>query len=375
MRASERGARARGRLWAYRAALSLATIVASLGLLEVGGRIFLKLRPSYAVLYLEPDPRVGWKQVPRFHYRWTGLDPYLREFDVEVRINSLGFRDLERDEAKPEGTVRVALLGDSMVEAIQVPFEKTAGQLLERKLERRGGHCEVLNFGISNYSVGQYLLVWEAYVERFRPDSVFALVMPIQMDRSERAILRSRFGSQTLEVRPVFGVVDGALVRRPARDYERFVEVQREVLEREFGGRRLRPRSRSLLGWLWDRWRPRSQLRMPPTPPPSAPASSWRVNSLILEELARAVASAGARFAVVDASLPGPGGTSQKLEAFSQRVGIGYVPLYRTLVESWQSGRATSWRTDSHFNERGNELFADAMFEWLERENASSCWR
>jgi hypothetical protein len=51
-----------------------------------------------------------------------------------VQTNAHGFRDLAREIQKPERVIRIALLGDSFVEAIQVPFNKTAGHLLEQKL-------------------------------------------------------------------------------------------------------------------------------------------------------------------------------------------------------------------------------------------------
>src|SRR5271166_3750959 len=42
-----------------------------------------------------------------------------------IRINELGFRDKERRYDKPADTVRIAVLGNSWTEALQVPIEKT----------------------------------------------------------------------------------------------------------------------------------------------------------------------------------------------------------------------------------------------------------
>jgi lysophospholipase L1-like esterase len=34
-------------------------------------------------------------------------------------------------------------------------------------------------------------------------------------------------------------------------------------------------------------------------------------------------------------------------------------------VQANRNGRATRWPHDGHFNEAGNEIFADALSEWL----------
>jgi len=76
------------------------------------------------------------------------------------------------------------------VEAIQVPFDRTTSHLLELDLNRRfrtltgSTQYEVLNFGISNFGVRQYLLCWEEYASRFAPDLVFILVADFHMQRT-----------------------------------------------------------------------------------------------------------------------------------------------------------------------------------------------
>jgi hypothetical protein len=154
-------------------------------LLEAANQVLGVIHPSYDVLFLEPDRVVGWKQVPNLRYTWTGPG-----FSVRVDTNSLGFRDVPREVSKPQDVERVALLGDSFIEALQVPLSLTAGQILEHRLNStlvnpaHPRRWEVLNFGISAYSVGQYLLTWEQYASQYRPDVVVALISWAQVRRT-----------------------------------------------------------------------------------------------------------------------------------------------------------------------------------------------
>lgn len=87
---------------------------------------------------------------------WYGQHPYQREFAVPVTINSHGFRDRERSLEKPDGAFRVAVIGDSFVEAMQVPFENSFMQILQRKLsEHFQRPVEILSFGRSGLGASQ----------------------------------------------------------------------------------------------------------------------------------------------------------------------------------------------------------------------------
>src|SRR5437588_13084018 len=67
----------------------------------------------------EPDPVLGWRNVPyaRTHYTLEG--------DGLIEINSDGYRDRPHAIAKDPRTYRIAIFGDSMTEAVQVNREQT----------------------------------------------------------------------------------------------------------------------------------------------------------------------------------------------------------------------------------------------------------
>lgn len=93
-----------------------------------------------------------------------------------VRINGLGFHDRERSYEKSPDTIRIALLGNSWTEALQVPLEINYGAVLEHLLNERGcfggKHVEVLNFGVAGYSTAQELLLLKQEAWRYHPDIV-----------------------------------------------------------------------------------------------------------------------------------------------------------------------------------------------------------
>lgn len=91
-------------------------------------------------------------------------------------INSGGFRGPEVSVAKPDGVLRIAVLGDSFAEAMQVPYPECFSAVAERELGActllAGRRVEVLDFGVSGYGMGQELLTRCDQVWRYLPDVV-----------------------------------------------------------------------------------------------------------------------------------------------------------------------------------------------------------
>jgi hypothetical protein len=91
------------------------------------------------------------------------------------RTNSAGFRDDERVVHKQAGTVRIALLGDSFVQAREVAKEERFGEILEARLNASGrfkDRVEVLNFGVAGYGTADELLTFRYVAKAYSPDIV-----------------------------------------------------------------------------------------------------------------------------------------------------------------------------------------------------------
>ena len=89
------------------------------------------------------------------------------------RFNSMGYRDYERNLSKLQDTFRIAVVGDSFVEALQVSQEKNFCALLERKLNNvKTQKFEVMNFGVIGYATGDAYLLLTEEVMQYEPDLV-----------------------------------------------------------------------------------------------------------------------------------------------------------------------------------------------------------
>ena len=105
---------------------------------------------------------------------------YRKEGEAYVRINSDGLRDREHSRAKPAGTFRIAVVGDSYCEAFQVPMEDAFWAVMERKLNEcgafEGKKIEVINFGVSGYGTAQELITLRERVWSYSPDLVMLAI-------------------------------------------------------------------------------------------------------------------------------------------------------------------------------------------------------
>jgi lysophospholipase L1-like esterase len=130
---------------------STALLAATVGVCVVAGEVVLRARGFGRPLAHEYDEALFWKMSPG----QLAFTPFYR---VSYRTNSRGLRDGEIS-AKAPGAYRVLLLGDSVVFGHGVPVEDTLAERLERGLRNLPGlgSAEVINAGVTGYSVDQYL--------------------------------------------------------------------------------------------------------------------------------------------------------------------------------------------------------------------------
>jgi hypothetical protein len=129
----------------------------TLSLAGLGEEEIYKLHPKYGFVHMS-NKRVTWRS-EGYSKSYFGPDG-MREANLTIQ--------------KPAGVFRVALLGDSIVESLQVPLEETFGQKLEKQLKKSadGKELQILNFGNSGYSTAQEYLQLKDKVLKYNPDAV-----------------------------------------------------------------------------------------------------------------------------------------------------------------------------------------------------------
>lgn len=325
------------------------------------------------------DPERGWTFEPGSK---TLKLSRVREFSpVQVQINEAGFRDDPWSAAKPAGAYRIAVLGDSIVAALQVDHASVFTTLLEQRLGTEsapGRSVEVMNAGVDGYGTAQQLLVLRNDLVRFAPDLVL-LSMYLGNDLTDN-YTETVHSSHYLQLRcgrPYLGLQNGSLVPlgEPADWRPRSPNLLDHVL-----------RSSRLLG---------NFVSVPPERAPKLTsvdvfrrepheglAEAWAITRALVLAVRDEAAAQGAHFGVV--VVPSRVEAGQQRHPYFTRAHDVDAPIRRlvTFLESHdvthlnpqgpirariEAGERLYFERDSHFNVRGHAALAQAIGAWLER--------
>lgn len=318
---------------------------------------------------------------------------YIRSecFSNIIETNSLGFHSKEYSIEKPEGVFRIAIIGDSFIEASQVSIEKSFVYLLEKKLNSQPGSrisesnfaakkfrreseislsgqpekkytYEVIPFGISSHGTYKSLLYLKAYVLNFRPDLVVAAysLNDLEDDFGEE-IKFVEDGQPVLEIKPVGS-------RSTVQKTEDFLKrnlrksVLVTTLRREILLLKSKLEKKTIADLLNN--------------DPEFIDKAWDIEEKLLFSFSNTVKSAYSRFLLVslaDAraySSIEDNEETNKLESIASRHSFSYFDLMPIFKENFTNQRKDfTWSCDGHWNEEGNELAAEALFEYLVDSN------
>lgn len=152
-------------------------VLAGAGLAELAVRAYVGFGGERALgiaqldpmaVLVEPHGRMGYRQKPHSTYRYRN--------GTAATSNALGYRGPEVALAKPDGTHRVVLLGESTTHGWGVPDSQTIDAYLRLELSRRfpERRWEVVNLAFDGYDSWQLLERLRSDGLRFQPDLVIA---------------------------------------------------------------------------------------------------------------------------------------------------------------------------------------------------------
>ncbi len=144
-------------------------VFATLAYWEAGIRVIGKT----AFPLLRTDPDVGSIHVKNYDgYAWDALSARKNY----IRTNSLGYIGDEMAIEKPTSTIRIAMLGDSGLAALQVDYYRNFVELLETTLNTSGvcgkTRFEVMNFGVGSAGTFTEYQTYKKKITPFDPDYV-----------------------------------------------------------------------------------------------------------------------------------------------------------------------------------------------------------
>lgn len=361
---------ARHRPW-WQAAIEFAALA---GLAIVGLETYFNLTGCGLEEFLQPDTAMGCRHIPGKRVVWR-----LEGFSDE-KLSSAGLRDVEHTIAKPAGVVRIALLGDSATEALQVRLPRTYARLLEKQLKEQGANVEVLNFGCSSYSTGQEFLQLKNEVAQYKPDITILMYnrgdnienvrdpMTLKADprpyfyldqsgalREDNAVLQANQAALTPNAVQAF-------LSNNSRIYGVFSQTNlalsiNEALYHKLKGAisKLNPSSRKL------------KQKVAPLYPPQ---DGWLVTSKLISAMNQSCKDKSTRFVVV--CFPNVnndteyGRQIQALKEQSAREGFAYLDLTPTV--RWNPDPLSLF-VKYHFSNSGHQLTADQLTQLLRAQH------
>jgi hypothetical protein len=278
------------------------------------------------------DPQLGLALVPNRH-----LIHSRGCFQGEVSINSWGMRDRERTLEKAPGEFRIAMIGDSAVEAVHVKPQEVVNIQMERILHEQGyNNIEVMAFGVEGIGTTQELLLYQEKVRQFHPDLVLLMFMDNDVFNNSSTLQPKIYGIHDWYA-PYYNLApDGSLVFQP-------------VERRHFNGLRTFLEEHSVLFYYLERmW---YQVNIPlykwqglplmygtfAAHPDQEWQQAWEITEKVLVRMKDTVNADGAKFVLV------PWPTFSDIDpAWKERISKQFGPVPADLVPATLDDNLTS---------------------------------
>jgi hypothetical protein len=293
--------------------------------------------------------------------------------EVLIEINSLGLRDEDFPLEKPEGEKRILVLGDSFVEALQVPLEQTFLKLLEDMF--LPDKVRVINGGHSGYGQAEQLLFWRYKGSQLAPDLVILFFYA-------NDIIDNSIDLDPWQKRPFFVMTESETLQLINKSPEPSW-LKKFLGEHLYLYHFVRIRGGVIRNYLYTFFK-RSDLKVElardakASPEQSSKpedasiaedpfSEAWNITSQLLKQLDFEISKTGAAVLVVNAGQPP---VSEKKEYYSKKLTEicveNKIPLFdlQTVIDREYAKNDKPFFTD-HYSPFGHEVVARVLHQFI----------
>lgn len=363
------------------------SLLVILALLEAYLRVF----DPQSLRLSRPDSVLGWNHIPNTTGFWRKSC-----FSSKLQFNSDGMRDIEHALEKPDGTYRIAVIGDSYLSGQEVGFEDTFFRRMQHVLDGRGRNVEVLGFGVRGFGTDQEYRLLEHYALKYEPDLVILAFAPNDVHNNSLRLDKN-------PAKPYFDLMpDGTLSQRPFTPMPDHSDSWKSVLFENLHVVRFlyyRVAQVPVLHNALVRFGVYANVvEMPEGPddlmkntvysdPPWPPVweDSWRVTAVLLRRMKELSNSNGATFimfsvtsamqtddrAFAELSARHPSITlkrdnlERRLAALAREEDIPYLPSLPAMRELHAAGKDVHLSCDGHWTRDAHHRTADLLADYL----------
>jgi hypothetical protein len=308
------------------------------------------------------------------------------EIAAPFHFNAQGWNSGHADYAvaKPPGALRVAVIGDALVEALQVPHDKS----LAEQLEALPGKVPVqaFRFGMDGAPFSQQVWVMDREVLDYRPDVVAMVLSHADLHESYEPVglYSQSFMKLGVTTKAVFAEIAPVAYAGGTGDWPmrlatmRFLrgrwQVSSASLSASFTGLFGRGASRADTETAAS---PRYDANVDIDFALSQPAVLTATIDYLVNRLATRARSKlfralivmdGVRQAIYAGRDSRALALNRQVGEAAARHGVGFIDLHRLFAEDWRRNhRRFEFASDRHWNDYAHRLVAQAIRRWIDR--------
>lgn len=378
--------------------ISLFSILLTLLALEI---IVRKLVPSEKP-HARFSPFFIYENIPNSSWNSTS-----NEYNVHVKYNSDGLRDLEYNKTKDNEVFRIAVVGDSFVAGEQVDLEETFPKQLEKLLNSKSKKdFEVINFGVIGYDDDSEIVLLKEKVKQYTPDLIILtfffndldglLNSPLisikedkinydYMEKIKKESVLKRLGRYIVSNSRLWDyLINEKLASRPKLAIS-FYKIKAKLI----GGETIGDvqNQRSINRWIGSRYYSPTTVRTFIKDTPQDIGNLWNQEKIVLNEFKNISESFGADFMIVIATAPlqfreeqknetlnfyglskdnfDPLKPNKEITKIAKELNIPILDLYKIIEEHELKGELMHYKNDVHWNKQGNSVAAQAIYNFL----------